>query len=310
MKKVILFVFLIFSAFLLFSQTLEDDMKIFVNESAKGYIKPLNPAMNASLNSGLFYSAKVLKPFRFSFMINTCFVPIPNSDKTFTAQRPNIDVAGVPLYTPDETQTATIFGNKGSSFNVNGDIYNVSDVDNIDLPDGMNLSVMPFAAPQIGVGLPFGFEFDLRYFPLSIVDSKTFANSYFWGLGVKYGLPLPLPVDLALFANYQNLNAESIVVSDNVSTGVIVGKRLLNFDFYGSLFYSGTNMNVDYETTTVEYQPPTFVTVPIKIKFNLHDNFIKPKLGFTYTLLFFKINAEATFGEYSSYNLGIGLKFP
>ena len=311
MKKIIMLLLLValFTDFLI-AGSLEDDLKNFANESAKGYVKPLSYALNSGLDAGIFHSANALKPFRFSVFVNTSLILIPQKDRTFIAHRPEVTAMDKPVYEPETVETATIFGDKGSSFNVSADFMNASNVDNINLPDGINIGVMPFLSPQVNMGLPFHSEIGIRYFPLSVIDKEKFAKSYFLGLGLKNKLNLPLPVNISLFGYYQAVNIESIVNVNNLSVGVLVGKKLLSFDFYGSLFYSSGDMKVDYETTTVEYQPPNFVEVPIKINLDLKNSTLKPKFGLTYSFFLFKVNFEACYSRYPSYNLGLGVSLP
>ncbi len=311
MKKIsTAFYLLFFLTTILFAQSLDEDLQNFANESGIGYVKPLNYALNSAVNSGLFNSAKSLHLFQFEFTVTTNFTLIPDSDKTFIAHRPEIEAMGVSVYTPEEVETATIFGDQGNSFNVSADFMGVSNLDDINLPDGLNISVMPFIIPQINMGLPFGFEMGLRYFPLSAIDSETFKDSYFYGVGLKYNPDLPLPINLSFMGFVNSVNVGEVVSVKTFAGGLIASKKLLNYEFYANLNYCSSSMKVDYKTETVAYQPPTFVTVPVNIKFTLNDSSLKPRFGINYTILFFKFNVDVSLGKYTTYNFGISVRTP
>lgn len=316
MKKMLLLLLFGIFAFSLFSLTpLQQKMQNFTNENGKEYLKPLIYAMNSSLNSGIFNTAKVLKPFRFEILLNTNITLVPNSDKTFMANRPDIEdpFLHTPLYEPNQVETATFFGNKGAVFNLKADYTHYSDIDDIRLPDGANLSFMPFVSPQINGGLPFDTEFMLRYFPPFQIN-EDIGKAQFIGFGIKHNImryfPVPLPIDASIYGMYQSFKTEKVIDITALATGVVIGKKLLMFNFYGSLNYNKLDIDVDYESQEVIYQAPSYITVPVKIKFSESDNKIRPQFGFSYTFLSIKLSLDASFCKYPVYNFGLTVKLP
>ena len=316
MKRFIIMTVLLSVVCSIFSITpLQEKMQNFTNENGKAYLTPLIYSMNSSLNSGIFNTAKVLKPFRFELLFNTNITLIPNSDKTFMAKRPDIEdpIFHTPLYEPDEVETATFFGDKGGTFNLKADYTHYSDIDDIKLPDGTNLPAMPFVSPQINAGLPFHTEVMLRYFPPVQINTDI-GKAQFLGFGIKHDImhyfPIPLPVDASIYGMYQNFKTEKVVNINTIAAGIIVGKKLLMFDFYGSLNYNKLDINVDYESNQVVYEAPNYITVPVKIKFSESDAKIRPQIGFSYTLLLLKFSLDASFCKYPAYNLGLTVKLP
>ena len=316
MKRFIFITMLLLFVYSIFSITpLQEKMQNFANENGNKYLKPLVYSMNSSLNSGIFNTAKVLKPFRFELLLNANLTLIPKSDKTFMAKRPDIEdpFLGVPLYEPDEVETATFFGDKGGTFNLKADYTHYSDIDDIILPDGTNLFAMPFVAPQINAGLPFHTEAMLRYFPPVQINTDI-GKAQFLGFGLKHDIihyfPIPLPMNVSIYGMYQNFKTEKVLTINSLATGIIVGKKLLMFNFYGSLNYNKLDVNVDYESNQVVYEAPNYITVPVKIKFSESDAKIRPQIGFSYTVLLLKFSLDASFCKYPAYNLGLTIKLP
>lgn len=316
MKKIIFILGLLLLVSLIFSLTpLQRKMQDFANENGKEYLNPLVASLNSSLNSGIFNTARVLKPFRFEVLLNSNITLIPKSNKTFMAKRPDIEdpFLHTPLYEPDEVETATFFGDKGGRFNLKADYLDYSDIDDIQLPDGANLPAIPFVSPQVNMGLPFGTEIMLRYFPPIQINSDI-GKAQFFGFGVKHDLmhylPLPIPIDLSIYGMYQNFKTEEVININVLATGVVVGKKFLMFDFYGSLNYNKLDVDVNYESNQVIYEAPNYITVPVKIKFTESDAKVRPQVGFSYTFFLVKFSLDASFCKYPAYNLGLTIKLP
>jgi len=190
---------------------IQEDLEKFGVENGKGYIKPFVNAFGTNLNSGLYNTAKVLKPFTFGLNVNMMAAFVPEEDKTFRPSRPDImvrDANGDPiqymsqniyLYEIPDGKTATCFGEDGAAIHHNSILDNPAlltmlgltqdDVNSLDipLPNGANLPAVPLVVPQFQLGLPAGNELMVRGFPKYEI-SKDVGEVGFWGIGLKHSI--------------------------------------------------------------------------------------------------------------------------
>lgn len=315
MKKLImisLFTILVVS---FLSASVEEDLEKFAEENGKGYIQPFVNAFSANLNTGLYNTAKVLKPLRFGFSLNTMAAIIPDDGKTFMAKRPEIKdpITGEYLYEPEEIETATFFGDEGKSFSLQGTDY--TNLDDIEMPDGADFPAAPLFIPQINLGVIGGNEIMVRYIPKVQINDEIGKMGYY-GIGLKHSvsqhLPGIIPIDLALQGAYQNFTVGDIINMNSITGNVQISKKLLMWTLYGGIGYEKTTMEVDYETETYQYNEVDneFEMQTQEISFDLEsENELRATVGFRYSLLFLKINADYSLCKYPVANLGIGLSF-
>lgn len=84
---------------------------------------------------------------------------------------------------------------------------------------GASAGQLPNAVLLGQISVPFGFTFEMTYFPAVGSDSFKYSNT---GLGIKWTVPdmvLDLPVDLAAKINYTTTNMSFKQTINNASTG-------------------------------------------------------------------------------------------
>jgi len=234
MKRLLLFIlFVFFTGFSSLAQ-IQNDIEQFEEENGKNYIKPLAYVVGANLNSGFSQTAKTLKPFTFRLTFSSMLAFVPTKERTFTATRPDLKdpISGYPLYSPEEVETATVFGDEGGTFHFSGDPFQFTNEEDIVLPNGLNTSVAPLLTPQISLGLPFGNEITVRYFPQVEVD-PDFGKLYFYGFMFKHALNRSLlkllPFDLALQIAYHSFSLGDILQIRSFSTNAQVSKQIFHW---------------------------------------------------------------------------------
>jgi hypothetical protein len=199
---VVLVLIIILTSFL-YSETgkLEKKIRQYGEENGIGFIKPLVTAFGTNFNTGLYNTAKILKPFRFSVSFYGMLAFVPKEDKTFMATRPDLYVEDpfsgetIYLYLPEEIETATALGGDGEDFDLNPDLDGKVNFDNLipkSLPNGGRLNSVPLFIPQFNMGLPYGNEIMLRIFP-TYEFSKDTGEVGFWGVGLKHSIDQYLP---------------------------------------------------------------------------------------------------------------------
>jgi hypothetical protein len=321
MKKILLSLLLIIFVTSLFAG-IQEKLEQFGVDNGKGYIKPFVNAYGTNFNSGLYNTAKVLKPFRFGLNINMMLAFVPAEDKTFMPTRPDLSIEyeGETFYLYEEStdETATVFGKEGTTIHYNPilDNYpelNASDLE-INLPNGANLPAVPLIVPQFHLGLPAGNELMIRGFPKYEI-SKDVGDVGFWGVGLKHSVSqyIPLvPIDIAVQGVYQTLYVGDIIELNNLAFNAEISKRLLMWTLYGGLGFEQTKLKAEYETEIMVYNEDsnTFVPEPLDINFEIEgDNNFRTTFGIRYSLLLLKLYADYTMSKYSVFNAGIGISF-
>lgn len=337
MKKILLSLLLIIFITSLFAG-IQEKLEKFGVDNGKGYIKPFVNAYGTNFNSGLYNTAKVLKPFRFGLNINMMLAFVPVEDKTFMPTRPDLiitDTDGNPilynneeihLYEVPTDETATVFGKDGGDIVHNSLLNNSallaalglsqSDVDALDisLPNGANLPAVPLIVPQFHLGLPAGNELMIRGFPKYEI-SKDIGDVGFWGIGLKHSVSqyIPLvPIDIAVQGVYQTLYVGDIIELNNLSFNAEISKKLLMWTLYGGLGFEQTKLKAEYETEIMVYNQDSnaFVSEPLDIDFEIDgDNNFRTTFGIRYSLLLLKLYADYTISKYNVFNAGIGISF-
>ncbi|MCD4797340.1 MAG: hypothetical protein K8R49_09275 [Candidatus Cloacimonetes bacterium] len=300
----------------------QEKLEKFGEDNGKEYIKPFVTSYGTNFNSGLFNTAKVLKPFRFGVMVNMMLAFVPDEDKTFMPTRPDLSMEyntqTYYLYEEPTGETATVFGKDGGTIIHNPDLdaipgLDVSNLD-IDLPNGGNLPAVPLMVPQLNVGLPAGNELMIRGLPKFEVN-KDIGEVGFWGIGLKHSVSqyIPLiPIDIAIQGAYQSMVVGDILELNNFAVNAEISKKLLMWTLYGGLGYESTKLTADYETEIMFYNEDTtsFDLQPLDIDFEIEgDNNFRTTFGVRYSLLLLKLYADYTISKYSVVNAGIGISF-
>ncbi len=324
MKKVFLSLLLIVMVTVLFADV-QEKLEQFGKDNGIMYVEPLVTAFGTTMNTGLFNTAEVLKPFAFGLNVNMMAAFVPKEDNTFTAIRPDLFIVHpitgdtIFVYTDPELVSATIFGDKdeGANFVHNSLLNDIPGLDanqlDISLPGGTDLPVVPFLMPQFNLGLPFGNEIMIRGFP-KVEINKEIGDLGFWGVGLKHSVSqyIPLiPIDIAVQAAYQNLYIGDLLTFSNFNANLEVSKKLLMWTLYTGVGYDKTNVTAEYDYTyKIVNQENEIEEVEQKIKFDVDgENEVRATAGIRYSLLLLKLYADYTISKYSVFNAGIGISF-
>ncbi|HHE65410.1 MAG TPA: hypothetical protein ENL09_05240 [Bacteroidetes bacterium] len=322
MRKAFLSLLLIVMVTALFAGV-QEKLEQFGKDNGIVYVKPLVTAFGTTMNTGLFNTAKVLKPFAFGLNVNMMLAFVPDEDKTFLPTRPDLYLPGTEIYLYEEPteETATVFGEDGTTIVHNSALDYIPGVEELDIqmPNGANLPAVPFLMPQFNLGLPFGNEIMIRGFP-KVEISKDIGDLGFWGIGLKHSISqyIPLiPIDVAIQAAYQNLYVGELLTFSNLNANLEVSKKLLMWTLYAGVGYDKTDVAADYTyeyTTLVEDEnvPGLYLpgTAEQHIKFDVAgENEMRATAGIRYSLLLLKLYADYTISKYSVFNAGIGVSF-
>lgn len=309
MKKII-FISLLLSLMvsITWAESLTKKLENFGAENGEAYISPWVTAFGTSLNTGLYQSAKVLKPFLFGVNVNSMALFVPDEDKTFTLTSPTID--GINIWENEELESATCFGDKGATVTFKDDISRFLDPN---LPNGADMSIIPMFIPQVNMGLPFGNEIMVRGFP-KVKIQKDVGDFSFWGVGLKHSLDqyIPLvPIDLAVQAAYQQMSFADVIDINSFAANIHISKKLLMWTLYGGVGYENTNMEVKYQGVSYDVDDNgDIIIVPTEVTFDIEgENEYRATAGLRYSFLLAKVYADYTLSKYNVLNIGLGLSF-
>ena len=198
MKKYLFTTLACLISFSSFSQTEFEDGKSLI----EAYISPLGFSLGSALNNGWYNTAKPHKLGGFDVTITTNIVMIAEEAKTF-----NISEANGGTFIGEETPTILGEGN-GSTVTYSGQ--------SVELPEGLNVPIVPIPMLQAGVGLIKGTEIDVRYMPELKIGSIGKVGLF--GIGLKHDVlqwfPIvdKIPLSLSIQAGYTKLNSKIEII--------------------------------------------------------------------------------------------------
>lgn len=308
MKKLIftLSIFILINTFV-FSQNKElKDGKLLV----EAYVAPLANSLGTALNNGWYNTAKPHHFGGFDVTITANVVLVPAEAKTF-----NISEANNATFSGGNTATILGESNAGGTATFNGNDF--------DLPDGMNLSIMPIPVVQAGVGLIKNTEIDVRFLP--DIEQKGISTGLF-GIGVKHDilqwLPIvdKIPIDVSVQAGYTKLSTAfeiddpSNTISPAKATmdltattfNLLLSKKILMFTPYVGVGYSSTkttlNVGGDYEIGGYKIDAKDLIDLQFQ-----SNNSLRANIGFRFQIAVLALQANYTFSEYPVATVGAGI---
>jgi len=311
MKKKIFTILALLTGLSSFAQTATEDGKSLI----EAYISPLGNSLGAALNNGWYNTAKPHSLGGFDITITANIVMIPNNAKTF-----NISESNGGTFTGGETPT--ILGN-GDGASATYNATTTSSATSRDMPQGLNIPIIPLPMLQAGIGLIKGTELDFRYMPELKIGSAGQVGLF--GVGLKHDilqwLPIvdKIPIDLSIQAGYTKLSSEIELIDPTATISpqanldvsattinLILSKKLLMFTPYLGLGYNSTkttfNVKGNYNVAGLDID----VSDLTKIDFESKNNF-RANIGFRFNIAVLALQANYTFSEYPTATLGAGI---
>ncbi len=179
-------------------------------------------------------------------------------------------------------------------------------------PGGIDLSLVPMVIPQFAVGLPFDLEVMLRGYPET--NFENIGKVSFLGFGAKIGLnqfiPLLIPFLPRFSAGYYqtNLTIGTILDASNTILNLQASKAIPFITVYGGYGIETSSMDVSYDYEDVSYNYEDGTRTVQNIAFTIDGkNKNRITAGARFKLGVLSLNADYSQGEYTSYNLGLGI---
>jgi hypothetical protein len=276
----------------------------------EAYFTPMAGSFGAALNSGWYNTAKPhsLGGFDLTLTLNT--VIIPSSAKTF-----NIKTAGGDVFTSNDNEASTIFGNADATKMTYNNNSTGLDVD-FEMPGGFKTPAIPLPMIQAGIGLIKNTAIDIRYMPMLNVGDNINVNLF--GIGIKHdllqwipGIGDAIPMSLSLQGGYTSLNTELEILGQEVSLktkattiNLVASKKLLMLTGYVGLGYNSATTtfaaDANFDLGGVQFDEK------VEIKFESNNN-IRANVGLRFNITLVTIQADYTFAEYPTATLGVGV---
>jgi hypothetical protein len=216
----------------------EDNLSSYTEETAEGYLKPLQKGFGQTLNSNFSTTADIPEDkFYVKFHVLGMAVHFKESDKTFEA------TTGDGFEPPQQVEASTIVGPGGAT------IVDGQGGTQYVFPGGFDLESLSFGVPQLTVGGLAGTEFVFRWM-LIPTDNEDFENVDFFGIGLRHNLSqyseqVDREAEVAADFYYQEVGA-GIIDIDTWSIGVSTSRRFGILQSYARLGYDSTGMKVTY----------------------------------------------------------------
>ena len=286
-----------------------------VEALTKAYLSPLPNGVITGLNSGWTTKAKPTKSLGFSLQLRASFATVPTVEQMFDAN--TIGLEGISV---SPGKSSTIAGE-----NIDGQILTLPDNSTLTLPSGINFPYVPTPMVQANLGLFLGTDVTIRYVPE--VDLQDYGSVDLVGVGIKHDLNqwIPggklLPIDLTIMAAYTQFNM-SIDLEFNqgaqgqrvesatqaIVTNFLIGKTIPLLSAYAGIGYQlgdfELNMLGDYIIGSGVRQ--STLTDPVSYT-QSYNGGIHLIAGAQIKLALFRLFAEVTTAEYTTFNGGIGI---
>ncbi len=293
-----------------------------INYLGGKYLGPVGIALGNGLNNSWYSSARVHSPLGFHLNIAPSLVIIPSDDHTFVIK--NSELKELELVDERDNIAPTAFGE-----NEEGPLLRSKAIGNFQTfnsPAGVGFSFLPLANINLGVGIGFNTEVDVRYFPKSQISGLEDAKIGLYGFGAiheisKWFMDEDEPAfSLSIQAGFSSISYEQpikdgaddqelVMKSNGTTFRGIISKEFSFFTLYGGVGYNSADTDINLKGT-YSYQPPLGPATTIKdpISINTTANSMVFNLGgrilIAETVSFF---ADYTFAQYSSITLGLGV---
>lgn len=270
-------------------QSLETLLERYAGENASGYVEPLITAFGSSLNSGLFYRARVEKGgLHINIRLNGMLARFSEKQRRYSATTES-------FFTPSqEVTTATIIGDpQGAVLTGSGGSVYV-------FPGGYNLSTLPLVVPTVTVGNVMGTELVGRYFSTEVF--QEIGTIMLAGVGIRHSLSqyFNSPVDIAIGGAYHTFKVGDIFKNELYTIQLTVGKSFSFIDIYAGGGYESNVADVKYSFTATD--EPRTIELRVRGK-----NRLRALAGINMNLLIFHLNLDYNWGHQQIINVGFSL---
>lgn len=276
------------------AQNLEERLRKFADEFAKGYTAPFTDAFGAAMNSGWYHTADVSDGLDLFIGVKFMFMPIPSSAKKFRTRS---------IWDTRDQEVPTVFG-EDTEVAISGAPPGVEPAS---YPKGFNVGFVPMVVPHASAGNIVGTRVMLRYLPK--VKLGDYGEFEFFGIGAQHSISryIPLvPLDISALVAYQSLTLGSLVSASAVTVGAQASKSFVLITVYGGLAYESSRMEFTYRAQfTNPANPGQQISRDIAFEADGKNNF-RATAGVALNLGLVKVSVDYSLASQSVATLGVG----
>ena len=290
----------------------------------EGYVSPLLKGVGLGLCNGWYNTAMPHKTLGFDLGFVAGIAFIPDEDLFYNVQGLQLvesrdgDAEVPTIFGPTNAPFYQLKSNSASYFEAKG---------GLDMKKEVGFNGVPYAIPQLGIGIVKGTDIKIRYLP-TITLGEDEGSIKVIGFGVMHDITQHIaglkniPFNLSGLVGFTkvDMNYDYIdPVTETLGEGTfrmksttiqaIISKEIAIATFYGSLGYnivkSGLQMKGDYIVDEFPgVLPPQTVSDPVDL--DLSTTSPRFTLGMRLKLAILTLNADYTFQKYKTLNVGIG----
>ena len=273
--------------------TLEDNLSAYTDQTAEGYLKPLQTAFGQGLNSNLFATAAVpAVGFHAHFDIKAMSMLYDDADKTFTATTGGDFTPAQQVSAPTavgSTESVIVDGDAGTQY-----IF----------PGGFDLSSFSFGVPQLMVS-GLGTEVMFRWLGFN-TETKELGDVSLFGIGIRHGISRYVPnlgFDVSAGVYYNKFDVDTDLLNvKTYSLGLQGSKGFPILSPYGALSYDTVEMSSVYTANTGAGDETIHLDLKTEKTFHATG-------GANLNLGVFHANGALEFAKHFGVSLGVGVGF-
>jgi len=282
------------------SASIEDQLSVYGEANAKGYLEPLVEAGGADLNLGLFESAYIPTDgwyVKLEFRgMGTWF---KNDEKTFSATTED-------GFSPETTTEAPTVVGPGDAVEVGGDGGT-----KFFFPGGFDLGSFALATPQIRFGAVKGTEGLVR-FVTAVLGDNELGDLQLWGVGVRHSISQYLDPDLGyniaagfMYSSFKAGKNKSGNDMFDVTAWTIGAEGSKIWRKGGAAVEPYVGLSLDSYSGNVEYQSEVGTPSEVSVKYDASYGF-RASLGLLASVQYVAGQIEYNLGSRSSITFSLG----
>ncbi len=308
------------------SQDVRERLGLLALDNARLYVEPVVVGLGSALNAGVEDRASVHGRLGFDIGVRVMAALPPSEAERFRPVLPGTvefddRTFQDPYGTTGSGFSPTVAGaGPGAVLEPQGEFRQAivdagEDPDDfrITFPEGLDLTGVPLAFLEGGVGIGFGTEVSGRLLPSIEVDDEIGSVSA-WGVGVKHSLtryfPTPTPLfDVAVYAGYHSLEVGDYLDATGTSVGAVGHVGLGLFRLYAAGAWNDATVDVAYTVENPDDNPalpPDGTTISFSEGLDWNTRFA---LGAGVRLLLLDFAAEYAFADYDTLSARVSFSF-
>ncbi|MFC1799568.1 DUF6588 family protein [Candidatus Eisenbacteria bacterium] len=282
------------------SASIEDQLSVYGEANAKGYLEPLVDAAGADLSLGLFESAYIPTDGWFvKIEVRGMGTWLKNDEKTFMATTED-------GFSPETTTDAPTVVGPGEAVEVENEAGA-----KFFFPGGFDLNSLALATPQIRFGAFKGTEGLIR-FAAGVIGDNELGDLQLWGVGVRHSISQYLNPDLGyniaagfMYSNFKAGKNKGGNDMFDITAWTLGAQGSKIWRKGGAAVEPYVGLSVDSYSGSVEYQSEAGTPSVVDVKYDASYGF-RASLGLLASVQYVAGQIEYNLGSRNSITFSLG----